>query len=140
MSIALVEKGAAEAAQPTDHDLIDKFLEIKAYVERRETELSEQLKPAREGMELIKNTILARLNARGAENTKTDAGTAYKSKILDVKVVGRAEFLAFCTNGNTDMLQVGAVKDEVKQYIAEYGTVPAGLETSTTIRINIRKS
>ena len=139
MSIALVEKGAAEA-EITDNALIDKYLEIKAYVERRESELSDQLKPAREGMELIKNTILARLNARGAENTKTYAGTAYKSKILSIKVIGRQEFLDFCTSGNADMLQVGAVTDEVKTYMAEYGTVPAGLETSTTIRINIRKS
>ena len=142
MSTHLQEVGAIEAHTlgPTDQELIEKFLEIKAYVEQREAELVEALKPARGGMELIKNTLLARLNEREADNTKTESGTAYKSRILDVKVIGRQEFLDFCLSGNTDMLQVGATKDAVKEYIAEHERTPPGLETSTTIRINIRRS
>jgi hypothetical protein len=142
MSTHLQEVGASEAQKmgPTDQDLIEKYLEIKAYVEQQEKELSDRLKPARDGMELIKNTLLAWLNERGADNTKTESGTAYKSRILDVKVIGRQEFLDFALQQNPDMLQVGAVKDAVKDFIAEHERTPPGLETSTTIRINIRRS
>jgi hypothetical protein len=142
MSTHLQEVGASEAQKmgPTDQDLIEKYLEIKAYVEQEAKEQMERLKPAMEGMELIKNVLLGRLNERGADNTKTESGTAYKSRILDVKVIGRQEFLEFALHQNPDMLQVGAVKDSVKEYIAEHERTPPGLETSTTIRINIRRS
>jgi hypothetical protein len=142
MSTHLQEVGASEARaiQPTDQEMIEKFLEIKAYVEQQEKDLADALKPARDGMELIKNMLLARLNERGADNTKTESGTAYKSKILDVKVIGRQEFLEFALHQNPDMLQVGAVKDAVKEYIAEHERTPPGLETAVTIRINIRRS
>ena len=143
MSIAADEKGAAEAAHYTDSALIEKYLEIKTLVELREKELSEKLKPLRDGMELVKNTLLARLNERGADNTKTESGTAYKSKILDCKVVDRQAFLSYCVDNwssfGSDMLNIKAVTDPVKQAMAE-GAIPPGLETSTTIRINIRRS
>jgi hypothetical protein len=143
MSTHLHEVGASEAHAmgPTDQELIEKFLEIKDWLEQKQKQFDEIVKPATEGMELLKNALLARLNERGAENTKTESGTAYKSKILDVKVIGRQDFLNFCMmSGYLDMLQVGAVKDLVKEYIAEHERAPPGLETSTTIRINIRRS
>lgn len=141
MSIAAQEEGA-HGAEWTDQDLIEKYHQIKAYIEKREASLAEVLKEPREGLEAIKNALLARLNARQADNTKTEAGTAYKSKILDVKVIDRQAFLQFCIahwdDNGSDLLQVGAVKDPVKKMMQE-GEVPPGVETSTTIRINIRK-
>ena len=136
------EKGAAEAAI-SDKDLIDKFLEIKAHVEKREAQLAEELKGPRAGMDILKNALLARLNSRGADNTKTESGTAYKSKILDAKVVDRQAFLSYCVANwsefGSDMINIKAVADPVKQAMAD-GTIPPGLEVTTTVRINIRKS
>lgn len=140
MSVALQETGAN--AQYTDEELISKYFEIKGYVDRRQALLAEILKPCHEGMELIKNQLLARLNERGAKNTKTDAGTAFMSKLLDVKVVDRQAFLQHCIDHwadyGADMLQIGAVVGPVRDQM-EKSETPPGLETSTTIRISIRK-
>lgn len=129
----------------TDAQLIAQYQEIKAYVAQEGEKFDARLKPYVEGMKTIENALLERLNERGAENTKTEAGTAYKSTITNVKVVARDTFLKFCIdNWNTvgaEMLNVGAVKDPIKQFIESGGNPAAiGIETSAFTRINIRKS
>lgn len=129
----------------TDAQLIEKYQEFKAFVAAEGEAFDARLKPYVEGMKTIENALLERLNERGAENTKTDAGTAYKSTITNVKVVARDVFLKFCIDNwstvGAEMLNVGAVKDPIKQFIESGGSPESiGIETSAFTRVNIRKS
>jgi hypothetical protein len=129
----------------TDAQLVEKHLELKAHVAAENEAHDAKMKPFKDGMATIENALLERLNERGAENTKTDAGTAYKSTITNVKVIKRDTFLKFCIDNwstvGADMLNVSAVKDPTKQFI-DSGGIPdqIGIETSFFTRINIRKS
>ena len=140
MSIAAQEIGAS--AQYTDEDLIAKYFELKHYVDKRVDILDQQLKVPRAGMEQIKNALLARFHERGATNTKTEAGTAYVSKVLDVKVIDRQAFMQYCiahwNSFGADMLKIGAVTEPVRAEMEKEKT-PPGIETTTVIRMNIRK-
>jgi hypothetical protein len=128
----------------TDAQLVDKYLELKAHVAARSEAFDAEIKPFKDGMSTIENEFLKRLDERGADNTKTDAGTAYKSTLLNVKVVDRDAFLKFCTaywdTIGADMLNVSAVKDPVKQYMNGKNMPPPGVETSQFVRINVRRS
>lgn len=128
----------------TDAQLVEKYLELKAHIAARTETFDTEIKPFKDGMATIENEFLKRLDERGADNTKTDAGTAYKSTLLNVKVVDRDAFLKFCTTYwetiGAEMLNVTAVKDPVKQYMNGQNMPPPGVETSQFVRINIRRS
>jgi hypothetical protein len=128
----------------SDAQLVEQYLKLKAYAAVLIEGHKAELKPYHDGMEIIENAFLARLNERGADNTKTEHGTAYKSRLMNVKVVDRNAVLKFCMDNwstiGSDLLQVGATKDAVKQWIESKGEPPPGIEVSHYININIRKS
>lgn len=128
----------------SDQQLIEKHLALKAHVAERTAALEAELKPYKDGMAVIENALLERLNERGAQNTKTDSGTAYKSEIMGIKVVDRTKFLQLCMDAwdsfGADMLDVRATKDSVRQFITDNGGPPPGLELSYRTNINIRRS
>jgi hypothetical protein len=128
----------------TDAMLVQKYRQLEAHVTTQEKALDTALKPYRDGMAVIKNEFLRRFNERGSTNSKTEFGTPYKSTIMNVKVVDRDMFLKQCLEHwnvfGGEMLQVGATKDAVKQFI-DAGHMPEtlGLEISHIDRINMPK-
>ena len=126
----------------TDAQLVEKYLALKAKVASMSEAFDAQVKPYKDGMATIENALLALLNERGADNTKTENGTAYKSTLLNVKVVDQAAFLTFCLEqgGSMEMLNIGALKEPVKEWIEETGNPPPGVETSQFTRVNVRRS
>jgi hypothetical protein len=129
----------------TDQEMVEKYFEIKDYVEREGKAFAERMAPWMAKMELIENAFLQRLNARGAKNSKTDAGTAYKSTRLDCKVEDRNSFLKFCLEKwdaiGSDMLGVRATTEAVRSYIDSHPRKepPPGVSVSSTTRVNIRR-
>jgi hypothetical protein len=133
----------------TDLELIAKYSEIEARVSKETTAFNERMAPDRKAMETLKNVLLARLNERGAKNTKTEAGTAYKTHPMDITIIDRNAFLKFCLDNwqeiGCDMMNIGAVAKPVREYIEEnekntLRKPPPGLQVVRAVRINIRKS
>ena len=156
------KQAAIEAAVPVDqtaeqliaaHNALDDWL--KAETKR----FGEFLKPHKERLEAIGNQLLALSNTQKWDSIKTDAGTAYRSTLLNVSVspdglpyergeeksIGREALLDFALDhwddiGN-DLLLVSAQKDAVKKYMeANEGKPPPGIVTGWFTRINIRRS
>ena len=128
-----------------DADLIKKYLEIKDCIEKLEALHAEKLKPFKEAQETISNALLARLNERGAQNTVTPEGTAYKSTTMKAKVENRDTFLAFVMDAFDqwgDMLMASPQIDAVKRYLErdENNIPPPGVSLSFFTKCNIRRS
>lgn len=128
----------------TDAALVQKYQEFHRLVAKREAELEKELKPYKDGMEVIKNAFLQRFQERGSTNSKTEFGTPYLSTIMNVKVIDRKAFMDFCLANwdelGAEMMGVSAVKDPVKQYKEENNDQdPPGIETSSMQRINMPK-
>ena len=99
------------------------------------------MKPYKAGLETIETALMARLIQRGADNTKTEAGTAYKVEHLNVKVVDREKFLDYAMNGGEEMLLASPQKDAVRQYLDEKKDLALiGVEATDFTDINVRKS
>jgi hypothetical protein len=130
----------------TDHEIIVKYFEIKDYIKAETDKFEAEIGPVKAKLELLENALLARLNARNANNTKTDAGTAYKTTRLDVQVEDRNRFLKFCLDNwekwGSDMLGVRAVTEHVRHYIddSKKRDCPPGTLVSSTTRVNIRRA
>ena len=126
--------------EPTDLQLIEHYVKLRILVAEKTKALTDALKPYKAGMETIETALMARLIQRGADNTKTEAGTAYKVEHMNIKVVDREKFLDYALNGGEDMLLASPQKDAVRQYLDEHKANPPGVEVSFFADINVRKS
>jgi hypothetical protein len=126
--------------EPTDLQLIEHYVKLRDIVTTKTKALTEALKPYKAGMETIETALMARLIQRGADNTKTEAGTAYKVEHMNIKVLDREKFLDYALNGGEEMLLASPQKDAVRQYLDVHKANPPGVEVSFFADINVRKS
>ena len=115
------------AIDVTDIKLIEQYIALRDFVALKKKAYTEITKPYLAGMETIEKAILARLIERGANNTKTDAGTAFKVEHLTVKVTDRQAFLDYVKDDDA-MLLAAAQKDAVREYIDKHNAPPPGVE------------
>ena len=152
-----------QAAQTvgTANDLIAEEIKIDDFIKAQSKAFGEFLKPHKARQEEIQNLLLALLNQQQVDSIKGDAGTAYKSNILNVGIDaegtepyvkpdngveerGREAFLDFSLDNwetfGQDGLMFSAQKDAVKKWIEEHGKPPPGIKISYFTRVNIRRS
>ena len=155
---------SAPAVEPVENahaaDLVAEHLKIEEWIKAESKRFGEFMKPHKERLEEIGNQLLALSNTQKWDSIRTDAGTAYRSTLLNVSVspdgptyettdkgvaVGREALLDFALDhwddiGN-DMLLISPQKDAVKKFMEDNGgKPPPGVKTSWFTRINIRKS
>lgn len=144
----------------TAEELITEHNKIEEFVKGENKRFGEFLKPHKERLEEIGNQLLALSNTQKWDSIRTDAGTAYRSTLLNVSVspegspyevadkppsIGREALLDFALDhwddiGN-DLLLVSPQKDAVKKFMeANEGKPPPGVKVGWFTRINIRKS
>lgn len=127
----------------TDHELIELYLKFKAVVAKKKDAYEAEVEPYVKGMATIENEFLKRLDERGADNTKTDVGTAYRSTITNFNVVDQQAFLQFCLQypSLSDIYTIKPVKDPIKEYMnGGEVALPPGLEQTQFTRINVRRT
>lgn len=147
----------------TDEALIQRYFILKDWLSAEKKRFEAHIATYSNESDAIETEFLRRLNERGANNTKTDFGTAYKSTLLNVSVSPEGEkFTVADKNGETvlegrdalleaalqhwedwgsELLLISAQKDAVKQYMDDHeGRPPPGVKTSTFTRVNIKRS
>jgi hypothetical protein len=154
-----VQPAAPVAIDLTAEQLIAEHNKLDEWIKGEAKRFGEFLKPHKDRLEAIGNQLLALSNTQKWDSIRTDAGTAYRSTLLNISVspeglpyetdkgasVGREALLDFALDhwddiGN-DLLLISAQKDAVKKYMEDHeGKPPPGIKTSWFTRINIRKS
>lgn len=142
------------------NDLIAEEIKIDDFCKAQAKAFGEFLKPHKARQEEIQNLLLALLNQQKVDSIKGDAGTCYKSSILNVGLdpegtesytgfggearQGREAFLDFSLDNwdtfGADGLLFSPQKDAVKKYIEEHDKPPPGVKISYFTRVNIRRS
>lgn len=132
---------ASDMDEFSDNDLVSQYLRIRDLKEVKERECAEAMVPYTVNMALIEQEMNRRLTARGAENTKTEAGTAYKQTLASVKVLDRQEWLNYVQDHAAWHLLTNHVnKKEIEEVIEVTGGIPPGLEVSRIVKVNFRRS
>lgn len=128
-------------AQPQDDELIDKYVAYRDHLDAEQKAFDLRLKPYNDAMQFIAGEMQRRLQERGDESVKTEAGTAYKSTTTSFKVADRDKFFDFIRESDEFSLLTSAVaKDAVKTYAEEHqGMLPPGLEASQFTKVNFRR-
>lgn len=130
----------------TADELVKEYNDLDTVCEAAAKKFAALMKPKNDRMEEIKNLLLGMLNEQGAENIKTQHGTAYKSIITTPKATDKVKFLDWCLEtwdqyGN-EMLQIGAPqKGALQQYRDEHnGQLPPNVSITEFTRLNIRRT
>ena len=124
-----------------------------------------EMEPFNQQMEVIEKWLLQEMDRIGADSIKTDAGTPYKSVAKSVKMVDSESFKQFVfadainhitgimgqdyeklvketllTDIKWDIVNFQPGKKGIIDYTAETGHLPPGIDMSSFITVNIRRS
>lgn len=128
------------AAKPDD-DLISAYVKLRDHVDERKKAHTAELARYREAMGKIEMEFLRRFIDRGANSTKTDAGTAYVSDETSVTVHAWSECFRFIEGGSHwEFLEARVSKTAVLEYMAQHGQEVPGVKVRRENRVNIRRS
>jgi hypothetical protein len=136
----------------TDEQIILKYLELRAQVERMENELKLRLMPIKKDMGVIEEVMGFKLNSLiTPKNTKpkikTDAGTAYKKNIFSASIKDKPTFLKYAFAHDMSLLDIRVNSTGVEDHInkrlesnpAANPLIP-GIETSRFDKVVFRKA
>jgi predicted transcriptional regulator len=129
----------------TDNDLVAAFVKHRDHLEAAEKQFKQQIQPYKDAMGTIANELLRRLIERGAQNTKTDAGTAYIAEHMTTKIVNRQEFLQFVRDtwdeGGDDLLQAQVNKTALRALLENApSSPPPGVDVSFYRQVQVTKA
>lgn len=130
-----------DALQYTVEDVIARYIALRdakeALAERHKAEMA----PYHAQMETIEAWLQAKLIEIGADNIKTESGTAYRSTVQATKVVDWDTLLAYILDsGQHDFLVRNVNKTAVLDHIQKYGAPPGGVEVTQIHKVNVRRS
>ena len=129
----------------TAADLVKKYLALKDHCTSEEKRFNEHLSQYRKEMEQISQQLLDMANTQGCDSFATEHGTAYKSRLMNVKVEDRDRLLDFADEHwqeiGSDLLLISAQKEAVRRWMEENNNQPPpGLKIDWFTRINVRRS
>lgn len=130
---------------PTISEMIERHNEIKVYLEKEAMGYAERMKPYNEAMGVIEQVILGMLNKEfpdlnGPASFKCEAGTAYRSRTLSVRVTDKQAFTDFILDGHMEFLDARVLKEPVKEWREANHADPPGVTSDPVIKCNIRRT
>lgn len=125
----------------TPIELIRKHQELKRTKADMDETYRSQVAPYVEGMEVIENMLQAMMLEQGVKNFPTEAGTAYQSTTMHVKLDDRDKIVGFVKDtGKFDIFTNAISKEFVTGYIEENGAPPPGVGLTMISKVNVRKA
>lgn len=128
----------------TDNDLIAENHKLEDLIKAAQAKFDEWAKPHKARIAEIEGLLRMRLTERGADSTKTDAGTAYFSNIMNTKIESVPLLFDFVADNWDDLgadtkisLPVGKVREYMDAHDAQ---PPPGMSISYFNRLNIKRS
>lgn len=129
----------------TVEDLVAEHNRVDDFIKGINKQFAERLASYKARLEEINNQLLALSNSQKWESMRTDAGTCYRSTLLNTSIENRDALLDFCLKNweaiGGEMLLVSAQKDAVRRWMDEHGgQPPPGVKTGWFTRMNVRRS
>ena len=123
------------------NDIIEKYIAYRDFIDKREGELKDQLKPYRDAMKVLEAAMNKNLSDANAESLRTDAGTAYFSEVMSVSTVDRSALFDYVkSHGAFDLLTSAVAKDQVREFMSSHdGQQPPGVNVTFVKKVNFRR-
>jgi len=120
---------------------VAQFVKLRDKIKEIQDRHSEELKPYKETLEKLNGVLLGHLQAVGAENVGTAAGTVYKTTKKSASIADMTAFWTYVvTQGDFDMVDKKANVTAVEAYIEEHGVQPPGINYTTKDVVGVRRA
>lgn len=136
-----------EVATPTTaqpgmiHKLVDGYIQLRDKKAQLKAKHEAELAPINAMMDKIETHLLAQMQEQGVTSYKTELGTAYTSTTTKANVADWDGLLSFVReHGLWQMLERRVSKTAVDEYVAAHQDLPPGVNYSTAVAVNIRRS
>jgi len=128
---------------PTTAECIQRYIELRDFIEAKQKAFDASLEPYRAAMQAIEGVVTQEMNTLKVDKlTAHDIGTAYRSTIMQTRVVSREDFLDFVFDGRHEGFLTNAVsKEAVKEYLEMHaGQLPPGVDVTYLNKVNFRRA
>lgn len=123
-------------------ELIQRYIQLRDYVEAKTKALEAELKPYKDGMASIEGAVSQQIIDLGGESIKTEHGTAYRTTVMAVKVADREAFMQFVADDfgeRSSFLTSAVTKETVRDWMEQNNAVPPGLNVTNVHKTNFRR-
>ncbi len=122
-------------------DYVEKYLAIRDKKKAMVEQFKKDLEPYDKVLAQLEALFFKHMESLGLESLKTEAGTAYTSKLSSVTTADRVAFLDFVREHEAwHLLDVRPAKTAVEEYVEAHHTPPPGVNITPVINVNVRKS
>ena len=123
-------------------EIIAKYIDIRDFIEAKEKEHKEALKPYRQALDTLEGAAALMAQQTGQTSLKSVSGTAFPVDQLRVKCDDKDVFLDFVIDGNRrEFLTAHVSKEAVREYMESHeGEVPPGIEIEKFVSWQFRKA
>jgi hypothetical protein len=120
---------------------IDQYIKLRNTIAEIKKKQEEVLKPYKDALEMLNNTLLSQLINAGVDNASSDAGTVYKYEKPSATIADASTFRDYVINNELwDVVDWRANAPQVREFIEANGTPPPGVNWSTRLLVGVRKS
>lgn len=122
-------------------EYIGAYINIKTELEAKKREFKEFETDLKSQMEKMHDVIFQYAKDAGLEKITCKSGTAYQITKQHVSVTNWDQFFDFIAkNELSEMITKSPKKESVREYIEEFGELPPGINLTSEITMNIRRS
>lgn len=120
--------------------VIEHYVKLRDEKSALKAEYEEKAKAVDATMKKLESYLLQQADAQGVTSFKTKAGTAFVTTVDMANVADWDAVLNFIkTHDAWDMLEKRVSKNAVRQYIDATKGIPAGINWSSRLDINVRR-
>lgn len=123
-------------------EAVEMYIGLRDKKAQMKSEFEASVAPLTEKMEKLELKLMSAFDAAGMDSVKTPMGTAYTSTRTSASIADKNVFMEHVkANLMWDLLEVRVNKAAVEVHMAENeGSLPPGVNLSTTRTVNVRRS
>ena len=122
-------------------ELVRRYVLLRDRIKEADDAHKSKLKDAKDHLEKLNNTLLARLNDVGGESVKTSHGTVYRTTRRTASIADGDAFRQFViSNEAFDLVDWKANANAVDDFIKQETAPPPGVNFTTAFTVGVRRS
>lgn len=122
-------------------EVVEKYIKLRDLKARFDADHKDKMAPIVSAMDKAEAALLATFNEQGIDSAGCEFGTAYRTTKTSATVADMDAFLEFVkANEAWHMLERRVAKTTVEEYVTANGDLPPGINYSSVVAINVRRS
>lgn len=140
-STSLVPSANANTVQVKVEQRVEEYIRVRDAIKAANEKHEESIKPLVELQNMLTGWLQTFLETAGADSVKTSNGTCYSTTRYTASLADPEAFMKFVKDTqNYDLLDRKANVTAVKDYVAEKGNLPPGVNLSAIKTVGVRRA